>query len=140
MKNGEWMVKNGYKFRELTYKWCNKTGKYDYDILLNNKCVGKVKDSYSSEAITTWLDMEHEEPILTNSEREYLSAVIKPFKDRVKSITKVYWDYTGGEKHCYILIKCDEVCDSFGLPEFNELEMYRGMEYDHDYTLKELGL
>ena len=60
MKNAEWLLKQGYKFRELTCKG-SKTGNCDYDILLNNKCVGKVKDSYSNEAITTWLDMEHVE-------------------------------------------------------------------------------
>ena len=35
----------------------------------------------------TW--EEYKEPILTDKEKEYLSAVIKPFRDRVKYIYKI---------------------------------------------------
>lgn len=64
MTNAEWMLKNGYKFRELDWI-CDNAGDYGYVILLKNECIGKVKDCYSTKAITTWLDMEHKEPILS---------------------------------------------------------------------------
>ena len=132
MKNAEWMIKQGYKFRELTCK-CSKTGNCDYDILLNNKCVGKVKDSYSNEAITTWLDMEHNELILDDAEKRYLKGVIRPFRDRIKYIGK-----TGDATAECIYMQVDS--EIFYMPDFNIGTMYKGMELDHEYTLKELGL
>lgn len=142
MTNAEWMIKQGYKFRELTCK-CSKTGNCDYDILLNNKCVGKVKDSYSNEAITTWLDMEHNELILDDAERRYLSAVIRPFRNKIKQIAKY-----GGHYHNYyyeyitVMYYVDQalITYSFGLPVFPEGTMYKGMEVNRYYTLEELGL
>lgn len=49
--------------------------------------------------------------ILNEAERQYLSAVIRPFRDQVQSITK-----------------------------FEDSTMYKGMELGKEYTLEELGL
>lgn len=72
--------------------------------------------------------------ILSDKEREYLSAVIKPLRDKVESIAKYEHD-----EYEYIIIDfVHEGCLVF--PFFEEGTMYAGMEKDKKYTLKELGL
>ena len=73
-----------------------------------------------------------EQPILDDKEKEYLSNVIKPFRDRVSSISK------DGPLE-YITISLDG--DDFAiLPNFEKGTMYKGMETNRRYTLEELGL
>lgn len=72
--------------------------------------------------------------ILDEKEREYLSAVIRPFKGRVDYIKK--FDITGKEFIC-IYLKNDEDID---FPYFKKGTMYKGMYRGKKYTLKELGL
>lgn len=140
MTNAEWMIKHGYKFRELDWI-CSKTVTYDYDILLNNKCIGKVKDSYSNKAIATWLDMEHVEPILDDAEKRYLSAVIRPFRERVWYIRKAVADDTSVYKcSYYIFIRFNEGTDDMKFPVFHKSNMYKGMSTARTYTPEELGI
>ena len=78
-------------------------------------------------------------PILTDDEKEYLSAVIKPFRDRVKCISKNRFD---GFEHIFIVYfsklgNKDYILD---LPAFEEGTMYKGMDVCKHYTLEELGL
>ena len=83
-----------------------------------------------------WLLKEHEEPILDDTERKYLSNVIKPFRDRVEYISK---EKVEGNETYYITIFIDD--DYIFLPYFKEsTKMYVGMKPDKRYTLKELGL
>lgn len=72
--------------------------------------------------------------VLDVKEKEYLSAVIRPFKGRVDYIKKM--DITGKEFIC-IYLKNDEDID---FPYFKKGTMYKGMKLDRRYTLKELGL
>lgn len=72
--------------------------------------------------------------ILDEKEKEYLSAVIRPFKGRVDYIKK--FDITGKEFIC-IYLKNDEDID---FPYFKKGTMYKGMKLGKKYTLKELGL
>lgn len=83
-----------------------------------------------------WLLEENEEPILDDIEKEYLSAVIKPFRKRIKSIKKT--DYPSNS--AFISIAMDK-CEHIFLPVF-ELNsgMYQRMENNKEYTLKDLGL
>lgn len=77
--------------------------------------------------------------VLDAKEKEYLSAVIRPFKNRVENIHKV--ELANNEYiHIEILGFCDGVDDSISLPCFKKGTMYRGMELSKEYTLKELGL
>lgn len=77
---------------------------------------------------------EKNKPILNEEEKEYLSVVIRPFKDKVKYIAK-YCD----SRLEFISIKL--VGDSAMLfPYFKKGTMYKGMELEKQYTLKELGL
>ena len=75
-------------------------------------------------------------PILDNIEKNYLSNIIKPFRDRIDYIAKVNLSNNRGE---YILIKMKNY-ELISLPFFTAGTMYKGMENDKDYTLKDLGL
>lgn len=73
-----------------------------------------------------------EKEILDEKEKEYLSAVIKPFRDRIEFIAKrrMFDDY--------ICIGLND--EAISLPYFKKGTMYKGMELYKEYTLKELGL
>ena len=77
---------------------------------------------------------EQQEPILSKEEKEYLSAVIKPFRNKVISISKKSANY--GE---FIDIVIDEAEDIY-LPYFKPGKMYQGIGVNREYTLEELGL
>lgn len=80
---------------------------------------------------------EDKEEILNNVEKEYLSAVIKPFRDKVDYVKKYSFD--GGEKESIgISFKNDN--GYFSFPVFKKGTMYAGMEKYKKYTLKELGI
>ena len=74
-------------------------------------------------------------PILDNIEKNYLSNIIKPFRDRIDYIAKVNLS----NRREYILIKMNNY-EMISLPFFTAGTMYKGMENDKDYTLKELSL
>lgn len=76
-----------------------------------------------------------EKEILDDTEKRYLKAVIRPFKNKVNHISKE--DCYDGD--CYISIELDDEED-INLPYFKKETMYNGMEEDKRYTLKELGL
>ena len=89
-------------------------------------------------ALKRWLDMEHDEKILNDLEKKYLSAVIKPFRDRVDFICKANAIEHYGSQRIDIALT-DESID-IGLPIFESGTMYKGMELGKEYTLEELGL
>lgn len=76
--------------------------------------------------------------ILDSTEKKYLAAVIKPFKDKVKYVTKV--DKVTGRQNIRIYHNDDLFTDIIDLPDFKLGTMYVGMEPNKDYTLEELGL
>ena len=73
-------------------------------------------------------------PILDEKEKEYLSNVIKPFRDDVKCIIKDSVDYVE-----WITI-CMKTCHDMDFPIFGVGTMYKGMEPNKEYTLEELEL
>lgn len=73
--------------------------------------------------------------ILDDVERKYLSAVIKPFRNKVKSISKG----ASEANQEFIVIDCKNGDETF-LPWFKAGTMYKGMERYKKYTLEELGL
>lgn len=77
---------------------------------------------------------EREEEILDETEKEYLKAVIRPFKNRVLGITK---EECKNKQYIAIDIKNDSRID---LPVFEKDTMYRGMKVGYTYRLKELEL
>ena len=86
--------------------------------------------------VVEWLTEEYKEPILDEAEKEYLSAVIKPFRKKVKHIA--IWDTCNGSKQFVHIKLYDEDC--INLPNFKPNAMYKGMELHKEYTLEELGL
>ncbi len=83
----------------------------------------------------TW---ELYEPILDGVEKQYLSNIITPFRDKIESIVKKRYmhNYEG------IVIKYNDELGEDGLcfPLFKEGNMYKRMEIGREYTLVELGL
>lgn len=77
--------------------------------------------------------------ILDEAEKRYLADVIRPFKDKVVSITKQRAN--GGECE-YISIKTMTLNseDWCIMPNFKAGMMYKGMVLDNRYTPRELGL
>lgn len=75
-----------------------------------------------------------EKEILDETEKRYLKSIIRPFKDKIRRISK---ETTFGGEY-YIYIDLDD--DSISLPNFKKGTMYNGMKDNKEYTLKELGL
>ena len=78
-----------------------------------------------------------EENILDEQERKYLKEVIRPFRDRIDSISKSSLPFSD---NCFIAVSIDDGDDDIFLPNFERNEMYLGMELDREYSLEELGL
>ena len=81
---------------------------------------------------------EIEKPILTDKEKEYLSNVIKPFRDKVISIYKL-----DTENYECIVIKYRNISGytmTMCFPDFKKGTMYKGMEAEKRYSLNDLGL
>ena len=85
----------------------------------------------------SWLEAEYKPNILEKKEKEYLAAVIKPFREDVECIEKVESYYDKNE-YIYITIKKDN--DYCELPDFKNGTMYKGMKLNKPYTLEDLGL
>ena len=85
-----------------------------------------------------------EEPILTASEKEYLSNVIKPFRGKSPiTVEKSGGGYLPEKEGIIIWIYHADnanIKDAVDFPYFEAGEMYRGMEADREYSLEELGL
>lgn len=106
-----------------------------------NYCLSKTyaehADDFNFEEgkIFDWLLSEYKELLLTDSEKNYLFSIIKPFRNKVTYIGK----FTKGEDENYIEIGIYEDLD-IGLPVFQNNQMYLGMKEDKKYTLEELGM
>ena len=138
MTNAEWMIKNGYDFTklsiELSFESCS------YKIFLDRKYIATVtvKDIAPFQALLLWLNQEHTEVILNEKEKQYLSAVIKPFRDRMLTIAKLY-DKDTGEYFIELRLCTNGREQTINFPYFYG-GMYEGMEDNVWYTLKALGL
>ena len=106
-------------------------------------CWSKYNQSWFQSSMLEKLLLGHcriIEPVLNDAEKEYLSNVIKPFKNRVIYITKSV--YILGEYLEINLRHYNDGCSGYSivLPYFKKGTMYKGMELDKEYTLYELGL
>lgn len=99
-------------------------------------CQIKLKNGeHLTDAILEWMLQPYKEQILGEAEREYLKAVIRPFRKEVATISK--FNSFDGSQYIYIEMK-----DRRGsnLPTFPKGTMYKGMIEGMHYSLKELGL
>lgn len=81
--------------------------------------------------------------ILTQKEKAYLEGVLRPFKDRVVDVCKVYSEYLINDNvHIQICLHCEDIKpeELIRLPHFRRHKMYKKMKMDKAYTLEELGL
>ena len=86
--------------------------------------------------VLDWMAQPYKEPILDKVEREYLKAVIRPFRKKIDTISKFQtWD--DSSQYIYIGMKDRRWSN---LPCFPKGTMYKGMENGKHYSLKELGL
>ena len=81
------------------------------------------------------LTLEVEEPILDEAGRKYLSGVIRPFRDNIKSIKKVA--FTAFGEFIRIVKKDNFVMSLF---PFKKGTMYKKMVLNKEYTLDDLNL
>lgn len=107
-----------------------------------NKLMGDTCDdypicNYCHLKVLDWLLQEYKEPILTDEEKEYLSAVIKPFKNSIQYIDKFKLD--DGFQQIRITYEGEHYASVIELPPFDN-DMYKGMGIDKFYSLEELGL
>ena len=125
--------KEKYDLKELKIKW------QDHESMEIYADDGVYRLNSNSNAVllrglVNWLEDEYKEPILDEKEKEYLSAVIRPWRDRVKSIAK----YRYSEEHEYICIETR--CKYIDLPSFKAGAMYKGMELCREYSVEELKI
>lgn len=100
-------------------------GEEEYDII-------KVERPVKYETV-----FERKEEILDETEKRYLASVIKPFKNKIETIEKTI--KIGDSSLCYLIMLLKNN-DMANLPNFKKNSMYKGMETNKKYTLKELGL
>lgn len=87
------------------------------------------------DRLLVWLFEEYKEPILDEVERKYLSDVIRPFRNKIDTISK--FNTFDDRQYIYIGMKDRRWSN---LPCFPKGTMYKGMEDGKHYSLKELGL
>lgn len=99
-----------------------------------DESISKLKGEYYTDIILDWMSEPYKAPILDDVEKDYLSAVIKPFRKRIKYIA-IWRD--GSEQFLHIELYNDEYVN---FPNFKENTMYKGMELNRWYSLDDLGL
>lgn len=115
----------------------NKTLGCVVNKLMGNTCddYPKCNDCYLK--VLDWLLQECKEPILTDEEKEYLSTVIKPFKNSIQYIGKFKLD--DGFQQIRITYEGEHYVSVIELPPFDN-DMYKGMVIGKFYSLEESGL
>ena len=104
------------------------------DLFHNGKCPDSCK--VCKQKAIEWLLSEYKEPVLDDAERKYLADVIRPFRDKIDTISKFRaWDESS--QYIHISMKDNHIST---LPVFPKGTMYKGMEDGKHYSLKELGL
>nr|DAU33165.1 MAG TPA: hypothetical protein [Caudoviricetes sp.] len=130
--------KEKYDLRDISYDLEVDRGGYDFVIYYTSMEIYREFFSGSVSTCSTftkWLEEEYKPNILEEKEKEYLAAVIKPFREKVKYIQKCF--DLGNEAYIYIYVK---KCGSMIFPTFRRETMYKGMEVNKRYTLEDLGL
>lgn len=144
MKNAEWIIKQGVPFKKVKTIQHNPKENRWYEITVNGKVVDKIVSKLEpADVFRKWLDQEHKEPVLDDVERRYLAMVIKPFRNKVKYISKVpsqYFERAISYQDCYIYIEFNDLSYNMNFPIFREDTMYKGMRVGKKYTLEDLGL
>ena len=135
---------------EFKIKGCGYSYSYKYKLTEEHLEFFSNSKWYAASATLVWLLNGQAEVIklpkhiLTDKEKEDLSGVIRPWRDRVQYIKKTDCDTWDGIRE-YITIKYKEHYDTsrpcfIDLPTFETGTMYKGMELGEQYTLDDLKL
>ena len=129
----EFWLKDQHTKYKLTSKgmqgWSEIDHKWWYSSLLQSLLTG-------SNTI-----IKRPKPVLDEKEKEYLSSVIKPFRDKVISIAN-YYEESIDNNFIEIEVKQNYCHENqyVSLPYFKKGTMYKGMKVGREYTLDQLGL
>lgn len=99
----------------------------------------EICDKKCEEKMFNWLLEEYKEPILTEEEKTYLSAVIKPFRKFVVFLEKLE-SKEGWEKIAFYSLNLKSWECMTILPPFQSGARFKGMELNKQYKLEKLGL
>lgn len=140
------MMKNKEKYdlNTLKIEWTPQTSERRYfsiKIKRNKKSIFSKEmtpTETGTSAYNAWLEQEYDPKLLDEKEKEYLSAVIKPFRKDVECIEKSYFlSDLGHREYIRIYLQNYEI---LSLPSFEATTMYKGIELNKHYTLEELGI
>ena len=126
--NLDFLIEEGHPIGEQLCDLNEESNSFDYCDLAN------CPDCHVRNLL--WLLEKHKEPILDDIEKEYLSAVIKPFREKIECIFKA--KFPNFDEY-YIVVGLKDN-DSLRFPRFKGNTMYKGMKLSKHYTLEELGL
>ena len=130
-------MKNIEKYRDKLLDRVNVCSWYDY-FNSDDDCVQDCKAC--EERFVKWLFEDSEKPVLDETERKYLSEVIRPFRNKIATISKLHtYDNINYENNEYIYFGMKDR-RGYSLPLFKQGTMYKGMQQGKHYTLQELGL
>lgn len=110
-------------------------------ICINNKKICTINDIKFFKACLEFTETPIDErgELLDEAEKEYLSALIKPFRDRVDSIAKSEEKNRCGVYE-YLTIRYNDDLLKTVLPNFKKGTMYKGMKQYACYSIEELEL
>ena len=116
--------------------------KFTEEYLMYYHTEGEYWEKASFDTLCNLLNGKYEviklpKSILAKEERNYLSQVIKPFREKILHISKL--SSKNGESIC-IDIRDDWEEDSIILPKFAAGTLYKGMEIGKEYSVKDLSL
>ena len=147
MKNAEWLIKNDISLMHLYRYKCKDNpnlesiGYADVEGNYHECYRGERLDTHGESSILRWLDMDYVKPVLDDVERQYLKAVLEPFRKKILFVRKDNGPYGAYEQ---IIIRVKSVIPdsttNIEFPFFKRGRMYRGMKTYKEYTMKELGL
>ena len=103
------------------------------DMMMPYKIFPTVKD------FVDFLNLTVEEKILDEDEKRYIKNIVRPFRNKVKSIRKSQ-DNNMYEYITIIYQDQNNSTDYIYLPSFEKNTMYTGMSLEKHYTLEELGI
>lgn len=127
IRNKETLIDN---YRKYTLYMHSDVVKTFITTLQNDiKILETVKKDYENN------EEVEQKQVLDDTELKYLKFVLRPFKDEIKSIHK--YQCSLSPKEC---INIELENDLTRLPYFQSGTMYKGMEVEKEYTLKELGI
>ena len=137
-------LNENFRFKSRLIDLSTYEFKFTEDYLMYYHTEGDYWNKASFDTLCNLLNGKYEviklpKPVLDDVEKEYLSYVIKPFRNSVKYFYK-FTCANGDYEAIVAKIEAYGYCDSLNFPKFKKGSMYTGMELIKEYSLEELGL